>query len=95
MFDGKIPHWYHLSCFWKVGFSIWHPDVEVEGFSELRWDDQQTIKKMAETGGATGVCAVGRRGGRPNPGASWVGAHSVRAKSRSFSSLSRYSSSIQ
>ncbi|KAB0344398.1 hypothetical protein FD754_021324 [Muntiacus muntjak] len=62
MFDGKIPHWHHLSCFWKVGHSIWHPDVEVDGFSELRWDDQQKIKKMAETGGATDVSGKGQDG---------------------------------
>uniref|UniRef100_A0A2K6FA74 Poly(ADP-ribose) polymerase 1 n=1 Tax=Propithecus coquereli TaxID=379532 RepID=A0A2K6FA74_PROCO len=51
MFDGKVPHWYHFSCFWKVGHSIRHPDVEVDGFSELRWDDQQKVKKTAEAGG--------------------------------------------
>ncbi|XP_055275757.1 poly [ADP-ribose] polymerase 1 [Moschus berezovskii] len=62
MFDGKIPHWHHLSCFWKVGYSVWHPDVEVEGFSELRWDDQQKIKQMAETGGATDVSGKGQDG---------------------------------
>lgn len=55
MFDGKVPHWYHFSCFWKVGHSILQPDVEVDGFSELRWDDQQKVKKTAETGGVTGV----------------------------------------
>lgn len=55
MFDGKVPHWYHFSCFWKVGHSIRHPDVEVDGFSELRWDDQQKVKKTAEAGGVTGV----------------------------------------
>uniref|UniRef100_A0A8I5NA58 Poly [ADP-ribose] polymerase n=1 Tax=Papio anubis TaxID=9555 RepID=A0A8I5NA58_PAPAN len=54
MFDGKVPHWYHFSCFWKVGHSIRHPDVEVDGFSELRWDDQQKVKKTAEAGGVTG-----------------------------------------
>ncbi|XP_057363781.1 poly [ADP-ribose] polymerase 1 isoform X3 [Manis pentadactyla] len=54
MFDGKVPHWYHFSCFWKVGHCIRHPDVEVDGFSGLRWDDQQKIKKTAEAGGVTG-----------------------------------------
>uniref|UniRef100_G1RUF5 Poly [ADP-ribose] polymerase n=1 Tax=Nomascus leucogenys TaxID=61853 RepID=G1RUF5_NOMLE len=54
MFDGKVPHWYHFSCFWKVGHSIRHPDIEVDGFSELRWDDQQKVKKTAEAGGVTG-----------------------------------------
>uniref|UniRef100_A0A2R8M738 Poly(ADP-ribose) polymerase 1 n=1 Tax=Callithrix jacchus TaxID=9483 RepID=A0A2R8M738_CALJA len=53
MFDGKVPHWYHFSCFWKVGHSIRHPDIEVDGFSELRWDDQQKVKKTAEAGGMT------------------------------------------
>lgn len=55
MFDGKVPHWYHFSCFWKVGHSIRQPDVEVDGFSELRWDDQQKVKKTAEAGGVAGV----------------------------------------
>ncbi|XP_004605484.1 poly [ADP-ribose] polymerase 1 [Sorex araneus] len=54
MFDGKVPHWYHFTCFWKVGHSIQQPDVEVDGFSELRWDDQQKVKKTAEAGGMTG-----------------------------------------
>uniref|UniRef100_A0A7N9D7P9 Poly [ADP-ribose] polymerase n=1 Tax=Macaca fascicularis TaxID=9541 RepID=A0A7N9D7P9_MACFA len=59
MFDGKVPHWYHFSCFWKVGHSIRHPDVEVDGFSELRWDDQQKVKKTAEAGGVTGKGQAG------------------------------------
>lgn len=67
MFDGKVPHWYHFSCFWKVGHSIRHPDVEVDGFSELRWDDQQKVKKTAEAGGVTGACTPGRCRGCPNP----------------------------
>lgn len=59
MFDGKVPHWYHFSCFWKVGHTIWQPDVEVDGFSELRWDDQQKVKKTAEAGGVTGAYTPG------------------------------------
>lgn len=54
MFDGKVPHWYHFSCLWKVGHSIRQPGIEVDGFSELRWDDQQKVKKAAEAGGVTG-----------------------------------------
>lgn len=61
MFDGKVPHWYHFSCFWKVGHTIWQPDVEVDGFSELRWDDQQKVKKTAEAGGVTGTYTAGRQ----------------------------------
>uniref|UniRef100_A0A7J7RUZ9 Poly [ADP-ribose] polymerase 1 n=1 Tax=Myotis myotis TaxID=51298 RepID=A0A7J7RUZ9_MYOMY len=64
MFDGKVPHWYHFSCFWKVGHSIWQPDVEVDGFSELRWDDQQKVKKTAEAGGVAGK-GQGGAGGKP------------------------------
>lgn len=71
MFDGKVPHWYHFSCFWKVGHSIWHPEVEVDGFSELRWDDQQKVKKTAEAGGVTGAYTPGKAVGvTPNPSAS-------------------------
>uniref|UniRef100_A0A2K6S3L4 Poly(ADP-ribose) polymerase 1 n=1 Tax=Saimiri boliviensis boliviensis TaxID=39432 RepID=A0A2K6S3L4_SAIBB len=72
MFDGKVPHWYHFSCFWKVGHSIRHPDIEVDGFSELRWDDQQKVKKTAEAGGMTGVYKQGHTATR--------GASSHRAK---------------
>ncbi|XP_023603838.1 poly [ADP-ribose] polymerase 1, partial [Myotis lucifugus] len=64
MFDGKVPHWYHFSCFWKTGHSIWQPDVEVDGFSELRWDDQQKVKKTAEAGGVAGK-GHGGAGGKP------------------------------
>ncbi|XP_048363626.1 poly [ADP-ribose] polymerase 1 [Sphaerodactylus townsendi] len=53
MFDGKVPHWHHYSCFWKRARLISHSDVD--GFSELRWDDQEKIKKAIETGdSATG-----------------------------------------
>ncbi|XP_049724171.1 poly [ADP-ribose] polymerase 1 [Elephas maximus indicus] len=54
IFDGRVPHWYHFSCFWKVGHTLPHPDVDVDGFSELRWDDQQKVKKTAEAGGVAG-----------------------------------------
>lgn len=87
MFDGKVPHWYHFSCFWKVGHAIRHPDVEVDGFSELRWDDQQKVKKMAEAGGVTGVCTSGEGGCRPPaPKLPGRGAFPKRTEARSFSS---------
>ncbi|XP_053163184.1 poly [ADP-ribose] polymerase 1 [Hemicordylus capensis] len=50
MFDGKVPHWHHFSCFWKRARVVSHTDVD--GFSELRWEDQESIKKAIETGGA-------------------------------------------
>ncbi|KAM4693883.1 poly [ADP-ribose] polymerase 1 [Discoglossus pictus] len=51
MFDGKVPHWHHYSCFWKRARVLSHGDID--GFTELRWDDQEKIKKAIETGGAT------------------------------------------
>ncbi|XP_006897812.1 PREDICTED: poly [ADP-ribose] polymerase 1 [Elephantulus edwardii] len=59
IFDGKVPHWYHFSCFWKVGHSLPHPEVDVDGFSELRWDDQQKLKKTAEAGGVADKSQAG------------------------------------
>uniref|UniRef100_UPI00109F0920 LOW QUALITY PROTEIN: poly [ADP-ribose] polymerase 1 n=1 Tax=Podarcis muralis TaxID=64176 RepID=UPI00109F0920 len=50
MFDGKVPHWHHFSCFWKRARLVSHTDVV--GFSELRWEDQEKIKKSIESGGA-------------------------------------------
>ncbi|XP_061481007.1 poly [ADP-ribose] polymerase 1 [Rhineura floridana] len=50
MFDGKVPHWHHYSCFWKRARLVSHSDVD--GFSELRWEDQEKIKKSIESGGA-------------------------------------------
>ncbi|NXY47427.1 PARP1 polymerase, partial [Ceuthmochares aereus] len=49
MFDGKVPHWHHYSCFWKRARIVSHTDID--GFSELRWEDQEKIKKAIETGG--------------------------------------------
>lgn len=50
MFDGKVPHWHHFACFWKRARLVSHTDLD--GFSELRWEDQEKIKKSIETGGA-------------------------------------------
>lgn len=50
MFDGKVPHWHHYSCFWKRAQLLSHADLD--GFSELRWEDQEKIKKHIESGGA-------------------------------------------
>ncbi|XP_044292076.1 poly [ADP-ribose] polymerase 1 [Varanus komodoensis] len=50
MFDGKVPHWHHYACFWKRVRLVSHADVE--GFSELRWEDQEKIKKSIESGSA-------------------------------------------
>ncbi|KGL85418.1 Poly [ADP-ribose] polymerase 1, partial [Tinamus guttatus] len=52
MFDGKVPHWHHYSCFWKRARIVNHADID--GFPELRWEDQEKIKKAIETGGPGG-----------------------------------------
>lgn len=52
MFDGKVPHWHHYSCFWKRARIVSHTDID--GFPELRWEDQEKIKKAIETGGPGG-----------------------------------------
>ncbi|RXM97744.1 Poly [ADP-ribose] polymerase 1 [Acipenser ruthenus] len=51
MFDGKVPHWHHFSCFWQRARVLSHGDID--GFSDLRWEDQEKIKKAIETGGVT------------------------------------------
>ncbi|XP_065202113.1 poly [ADP-ribose] polymerase [Planococcus citri] len=51
MFDGKVPHWYHVSCFFakqrvkSVG--------DVSHFESLRWEDQELIRSKV-AGGPSG-----------------------------------------
>lgn len=52
MFDGKVPHWHHFSCFWLRAAA--QSTSDIAGFSDLRWDDQEKVKKAIESGGATG-----------------------------------------
>ena len=52
MFDGKVPHWHHFSCFWQRAAA--QAPGDISGFSDLRWEDQEKVKKAIETGGATG-----------------------------------------
>ncbi|NXH60871.1 PARP1 polymerase, partial [Rhabdornis inornatus] len=61
MFDGKVPHWHHYSCFWKRARILSHTDID--GFPELRWEDQEKIKKAIETGGPGGGKGGGQEGG--------------------------------
>ncbi|XP_068198614.1 poly [ADP-ribose] polymerase 1 isoform X2 [Antennarius striatus] len=62
MFDGKVPHWHHFSCFWQRAAAKSTDDIG--GFSDLRWDDQQKVKKAIESGGATGEKADGKSGAK-------------------------------
>ncbi|XP_033846745.1 poly [ADP-ribose] polymerase 1 isoform X1 [Periophthalmus magnuspinnatus] len=50
MFDGKVPHWHHFSCFWQRAAA--HSTADIGGFSGLRWEDQEKIKKAIESGGS-------------------------------------------
>ncbi|XP_062406361.1 poly [ADP-ribose] polymerase 1 [Sardina pilchardus] len=52
MFDGKVPHWHHFSCFWQRAAVAAAGDVS--GFSDLRWEDQEKLKQAIESGGAPG-----------------------------------------
>ncbi|KAM8847132.1 poly [ADP-ribose] polymerase 1 [Synchiropus picturatus] len=50
MFDGKVPHWHHFSCFWLRAAA--QSTADIAGYSDLRWDDQEKVKKAIESGGA-------------------------------------------
>lgn len=52
MFDGKVPHWHHFSCFWQRAAA--QSAADIAGFSDLRWEDQEKVKKAIESGGAAG-----------------------------------------
>uniref|UniRef100_A0A672QQY9 Poly [ADP-ribose] polymerase n=1 Tax=Sinocyclocheilus grahami TaxID=75366 RepID=A0A672QQY9_SINGR len=52
MFDGKVPHWHHFSCFW-LRAAVQSPS-DISGFIDLRWGDQEKVKKAIESGDATG-----------------------------------------
>ncbi|XP_061603098.1 poly [ADP-ribose] polymerase 1 [Cololabis saira] len=52
MFDGKVPHWHHFSCFWQRAAA--QSSADIAGFSDLRWEDQEKVKKAIEGGGASG-----------------------------------------
>ncbi|XP_056150659.1 poly [ADP-ribose] polymerase 1 [Lampris incognitus] len=59
-FDGKVPHWHHFSCFWLRVVAKSTDDIA--GFSDLRWEDQEKVKKAIESGGTSGGKG-GQKGG--------------------------------
>ncbi|KAK7907813.1 hypothetical protein WMY93_016425 [Mugilogobius chulae] len=61
MFDGKVPHWHHFSCFWQRAAA--HSTADIGGFSGLRWEDQEKIKKAVESGGAVSAGKGDKKGG--------------------------------
>ncbi|KAF5305635.1 hypothetical protein FQR65_LT07716 [Abscondita terminalis] len=42
MFDGKVPNWYHSSCFFRKQRPKTVDDIE--HFESLRWEDQESLK---------------------------------------------------
>lgn len=52
MYDGKVPHWHHFSCFWQR--AAVHSVADIAGFADLRWADQDKVKKAIDSGGAVG-----------------------------------------
>ncbi|CAF0764637.1 unnamed protein product [Rotaria sordida] len=45
-FDGKIPTWYHMGCFFR---KVKPSDAQIiKGFDNLRWDDQEKIRKKID-----------------------------------------------
>lgn len=63
MFDGKVPHWHHFSCFWQRAAA--QSTADIGGYSDLRWEDQEKVKKAIESGGAVG--GGGGAGGGQDP----------------------------
>ncbi|KAJ8270512.1 hypothetical protein GJAV_G00115780 [Gymnothorax javanicus] len=49
MFDGKVPHWHHFSCFWLR--AAVQSSADISGFSDLRWEDQEKVKKAIDSRG--------------------------------------------
>uniref|UniRef100_A0A8C4HIZ1 Poly [ADP-ribose] polymerase n=1 Tax=Dicentrarchus labrax TaxID=13489 RepID=A0A8C4HIZ1_DICLA len=60
MFDGKVPHWHHFSCFWQRAAA--QSTTDIAGYSDLRWEDQEKVKKAIESGGAAGESKYGAKG---------------------------------
>lgn len=61
MFDGKVPHWHHFSCFWQR--TAVQSCADIAGFSALRWEDQQKVKKAIDGDGITPGKADQKSGG--------------------------------
>ncbi|KAG1667338.1 Poly [ADP-ribose] polymerase 1 [Nymphon striatum] len=51
MFDGKVPNWYHESCFFKKTSVKSISDIGL--LDSLRWEDQEKIKSKAGSGSSS------------------------------------------
>ncbi|CAG0883144.1 unnamed protein product [Darwinula stevensoni] len=50
MFDGKQPNWHHVPCFFEKQRP--HDAADFSHFEQLRWEDQETIRKKIESAGS-------------------------------------------
>ena len=59
MFDGMVPNWHHVKCF----FTRNRPKAvgDIGGFDGLRWEDQEKLRKLVSEA-LTG--AIGGGGGK-------------------------------
>eukprot|EP01137_Pigoraptor_chileana_P023349 Opistho-2@89480 len=57
-FDGMIPRWSHFACFFKKPKSI-RTTSQIEGFNDVRWDDQEKIRNALGLGESSAAGASG------------------------------------
>ncbi|KAI6661254.1 Poly polymerase 1, partial [Oopsacas minuta] len=58
-FDGKVPNWYHQSCFFKK--KTIKSTADVGGYDSLKWEDQEKIqKKLMSVDGTNSAGAHGK-----------------------------------
>ena len=50
------PNWYHFACFLKG--SIVTDTISISGFSSLRWEDQERIRKKVPDQGDDGTDSI-------------------------------------
>ena len=59
--NNQMPNWFHIACFFKKNVVTSQGDID--GFDNLRWDDQQSLKqRIAGGGGAVGGSVAAPKG---------------------------------
>ena len=61
-FDGKVPNWYHPSCFFKK--KTIRSTADVGGYDSLKWKDQETIQNKVMSSDGTSSGAKGKQIGK-------------------------------
>ncbi|GFS80273.1 poly polymerase 1 [Nephila pilipes] len=52
LYDGKMAMWHHLACFFKKKNKLTSTS-EIANFNNLRWEDQEKVKKLLGGGGSS------------------------------------------